>query len=191
MNCAGAAGGEGSYGLVAPAVARNRAGTSPAQCVEPGRWNHQPSGLPLLESDDLAGMPVKSALAGYRCGLSNIVRCQSLCASPVISTLTCLIWVYSSNEYMLMSLPKPGRLVAAVWHPGDDRDVIVDPHATCLDLPGGTLVAYDIAGPSGRCQPIGRVVCQRDRLVVGVERQRNQYWPNTSSWTISLSWRAR
>ncbi len=37
----------------------------------------------------------------------KIVRCQSLRATAVLSYITCLTWVYSSKEYMDMSLPKP------------------------------------------------------------------------------------
>lgn len=35
----------------------------------------------------------------------NTVRCQSLAATAVLSNMTCLIWVYSSNEYADMSFP--------------------------------------------------------------------------------------
>ena len=37
----------------------------------------------------------------------KIVRCQSFRTAPVRSYMTCLTFVYSSNEYALMSFPKP------------------------------------------------------------------------------------
>lgn len=38
------------------------------------------------------------------------MRCQSFAATAVLSNITCFIWVYSSNEYEDMSLPKPDAL---------------------------------------------------------------------------------
>ena len=74
-----------------------------------------------------------------------------------------------------MSLPKPDGLVAPVRHLADDRDVVVDPDAAGLDLPGGPRDAEDVAGPDRGGQPVRRVVGQRDRLVVGVERQHGEH----------------
>lgn len=46
--------------------------------------------------------------SGGRCYRSpKTVRCQSFPATAVLSYMTCLTCVYSSNEYDDMSLPKP------------------------------------------------------------------------------------
>src|SRR5690606_38777037 len=71
-------------------------------------------------------------------------------------------------------LAEAGRLVAAVRHLADDRDVVVDPHAPRLDLARGPSRPVHVPAPGGGGEPVGGVVGQREALVVAVERQDHQ-----------------
>ena len=64
-----------------------------------------------------------------------------------------------------------GLAEAAERHLGADRAVRVDPHRARADRPRGAQRARHVAGPHAGAQPVPRVVGQRDRLVLGVERR--------------------
>src|SRR5437868_14638564 len=57
-------------------------------------------------------------------------------------------------------------LVAAMRHLADERNVVVDPDRSELELPSGVQRPTDVARPHGSCKSIVDVVGPRDRLVV-------------------------
>src|SRR6476660_1335771 len=64
----------------------------------------------------------------------KMVSCQPLWALPVMSDMTCLdvgVLIERGRRHVLAG---SGGFVAAVGHPADDRDVVVDPYADRLDL---------------------------------------------------------
>ena len=118
----------------------------------------------------------------------KMVRCQSLRATAVLSYMTCLTWVYSSNEYGRHVLAEAGRLVAAVRHLADDRDVVVDPHAA------GRISRVARAGdgrrPGSTRRRPGRTGCRWPGAMPSSSPSKGRTTstgPKTSCWTISLS----
>ena len=60
-------------------------------------------------------------------------------------------------------------------HLGDDRDVVVDPHAPGRDLTAGPLGAERVGGPGRGGQSEGDIVGKGNALVVGVEGQHHEH----------------